>query len=112
MAGPHRLRLCFRLPVLWSAWGSLFYLLRFWMQSMMSASGTSLDFSQSINRLISLAVIPSMSFPPALDLSLGFPPDTYSIQQTLYVVKRFFNIFLNFFRIRLTTRIGCCILTA
>ena len=63
------------------------------MQSMMSASGTSLDFSQSINRLISLAVTLSMSFPPALDLSVGFPPDTYSIQQALYVVKPFVDIF-------------------
>ena len=51
------------------------------------------DFSQSINRLISLAVTLSMSFPPALDLSVGFPPDTYSIQQALYVVKPFVDIF-------------------
>lgn len=85
-------------------------MLRFWMQSMMPASDTSLDFSQSINRLISLAVMPSIPFPPALDLPVGFPPDTYSIQQTLYVVKPFVDIFLNFFRIRLTLCAKCYIL--
>ena len=40
--------------------GSLFYLAIFWMQSIMSASGVPLDFSQSIRRLISLAVIQSI----------------------------------------------------
>ena len=101
----------------WSAWGSLFYWDVFASRTIRAASSgviasDSIRFA-IVSRMAShwALVIWSMSFPPALDLSVGFPPDTYSIQQTLYVVKRFVNIFLNFFRIRLTTRIGCCILT-